>query len=29
VGGEDLLLVPSLNAEDAWVAAVARLIRAH
>lgn len=27
LGGEDLLLVPSLNAEPAWVDAVARLVR--
>jgi ferrochelatase len=29
LGGEDLLLVPSLNAEPPWVAAVTRLIQAH
>ena len=29
LGGEDLLLVPSLNAEPAWIAALARLVRAH
>jgi protoporphyrin/coproporphyrin ferrochelatase len=29
LGGEDLLLVPSLNAEPAWVDTVARLVRAH
>jgi ferrochelatase len=29
LGGEDLLLVPSLNAEPAWVSAVAQLVRAH
>lgn len=27
VGGEELLLVPSLNAEPAWIAAVATLVR--
>jgi protoporphyrin/coproporphyrin ferrochelatase len=29
LGGEELLLIPSLNGEDSWVAAVARLIREH
>lgn len=29
LGGEDLLLVPSLNAEPAWVDAVAGLVRRH
>ena len=29
LGGEALLLVPSLNAEPAWVETVARLVRAH
>jgi protoporphyrin/coproporphyrin ferrochelatase len=29
VGGEDLLLVPSLNAEPGWVDAVARMVREH
>ncbi len=29
LGGEDLLLVPSLNAEPAWVDAVANLVRAQ
>jgi protoporphyrin/coproporphyrin ferrochelatase len=29
LGGEDLLLVPSLNAEPAWVQAVAQMIRAR
>jgi protoporphyrin/coproporphyrin ferrochelatase len=29
VGGEDLLLVPSLNAEPTWVDTVARLVRQH
>jgi ferrochelatase len=29
LGGEDLVLVPSLNAEPAWISAVARLVRAH
>jgi ferrochelatase len=29
LGGEDLLLVPSLNAEPAWVEAVARMVREH
>jgi protoporphyrin/coproporphyrin ferrochelatase len=29
LGGEDLLLVPSLNAEPAWVDTVARMIRSH
>jgi ferrochelatase len=29
LGGEDLLLVPSLNAEVSWVAAVAHLVRTH
>jgi ferrochelatase len=28
LGGEDLLLVPSLNAEPAWIEAVAELVRA-
>jgi ferrochelatase len=28
LGGEDLLLVPSLNAEPAWIDAVAKLVRA-
>jgi ferrochelatase len=27
LGGEDLLLVPSLNAEPAWIAAVADMVR--
>jgi ferrochelatase len=29
LGGEELLLVPSLNAEPAWVETVARLVRQH
>jgi ferrochelatase len=29
LGGEELLLVPSLNAEPAWVETVARLVRKH
>jgi protoporphyrin/coproporphyrin ferrochelatase len=29
LGGEDLLLVPSLNADPTWVAAVTALIRTH
>ncbi len=29
LGGEDLLLVPSLNAEPGWVDTVARMVRAH
>jgi ferrochelatase len=29
VGGEDLLLVPSLNAEPSWVDSVARMVREH
>jgi ferrochelatase len=29
LGGEDLVLVPSLNAEPAWISAVARLVEAH
>jgi ferrochelatase len=29
LGGEDLLLVPSLNAESSWISAVAQLVRAH
>jgi ferrochelatase len=29
LGGEELLLVPSLNAESAWISAVAQLVRAH
>jgi protoporphyrin/coproporphyrin ferrochelatase len=29
LGGEELLLVPSLNAEPPWVETVARLVRQH
>lgn len=29
LGGEELLLVPSLNAEPTWVQTVARLVRSH
>ena len=29
LGGEDLILVPSLNAEPVWIEQVARMIRAH
>ena len=29
LGGEELLLIPSLNAEPTWVESVARLVRAH
>ncbi len=29
LGGEDLLLVPSLNAEPSWIEAVTRMVRAR
>jgi protoporphyrin/coproporphyrin ferrochelatase len=29
LGGEELLLVPSLNAEPTWIETVARMVRAH